>query len=304
MTGVIEVRNRHLILAAILAAFVFAAGCSSSQDIQQLNQNDFTLRGMIASDRQQIDALNNQVRRLQGEIAELKHSGAAGGEAQGGPAPKDLTDRLSRLESEMSALQAALPTIPPAPTVGGETPPPAVAGTPAAAAAAAAAAPGPASASAAAAAPAAAPVEPSPTWPQELDQQLADTQNSREPGVKLYREGLNAMKSGHYPAAIDKLARVQHNYPKSPLSEPAKYFAANALYENGKYDQSIIQYNDVVMRYPRGQYTCQSLLREGQAFMKLDDKIDARLTLQKLSSSDQCASQQQVANNMLKSLSE
>lgn len=288
-------RNRHLILAAIMTALVFAAGCSADQDIQQLNQNEFALRGMIASDRQQIDALNNQVRRLQDEIAQLKHGGEAA-EAQGGALPKDANDRLARLESEVGALQAALPSIPPAPAVGSETPPAGVPGAPASA-------PPPGAPPATAAAPAA-PVEPSPTWPQELDQELAATQSSREPGAKLYREGLNAMKSGHYPAAIEKLARVQRNYPKSPLSEPAEYFAANGLYESGKFDQSIIQFNDVVMRFPRGKYTCQSLLREGQAFTKLNDKIDARLTLQKLSSSDQCTSQQQVANNLLKSLAE
>ncbi len=287
-------RNRHLIPAAIMTALVFAAGCSSGQDIQQLNQNEFTLRGMIASDRQQIDALNNQVRRLQDEIAQLKH-GAEGAEAQGGSVPAGMNDRLAKLESEVGALQAALPTIPPAPAVGSETPP-AVPGAPAAA-------PPPGAPPATAAAPAA-PAELSPTWPQELDQDLAATQNSRQPGTKLYREGLLAMKSGHYPAAIEKLARVQRNYPKSSLSEPAEYFAANALYESGKFDQSIIQFNDVVMRFPRGKYTCESLLRQGQAFTKLNDKIDARLTLQKLSSNDQCTGQQQVANNLLKSLSE
>ncbi len=286
-------RNRHLILAAIIAALVFGAGCSSDQDIQQLNQNEFTLRGMIASDRQQIDALNNRVRRLQDEIAQLKHS-APGPEAEGGAAPKDANDRLAKLESEVSALQAALPTIPPAPAVGSETSP-GVPGAPATA---------PPGAPPAAVAAPAAPTEPSPTWPQELDQELGAAQGSREPGAKLYRDGLSAMKSGHYPAAIEKLARVQRNYPKSPLSEPAEYFAANALYESGKFDQSIIQFNDVVMRFPRGKYTCQSLLREGQAFTKLNDKIDARLTLQKLSSNDQCTTQQQVANNLLKSLAE
>lgn len=284
-------RNRHLILAAFLTALMFAAGCSAGQDIQQLNQNEFTLRGMIASDRQQIDALNNQVRRLQDEITELKHGAAADAQAQGGSVPKDANDRLARLESEVGALQAALPTIPPAPAVGSATPP-AEPGAPAATAP-----PGTPPAPAAA-------VEPSPTWPQELDQELAAAQNSREPGAKLFRDGLNAMKSGHYPAAIEKLARVQRNYPKSPLSEPAEYFAANGLYESGKFDQSIIQFNDVVMRFPRGKYTCQSLLREGQAFTKLSDKIDARLTLQKLASNDQCTGQQQVANNLLKSLSE
>ena len=37
------------------------AGCADQTDMEQLNQNQFALRGMIASDRQQIDALKDQV---------------------------------------------------------------------------------------------------------------------------------------------------------------------------------------------------------------------------------------------------
>ena len=90
------------------------------------------------------------------------------------------------------------------------------------------------------------------------------------------------MKAAKYPLAVTKFTKLQHAYPKSPLSEPAEYFAANALFETGGYDQAILQFNDLVMRFPKGKYASAALLREAQAFVKLNDRIDARLTLQKL----------------------
>ena len=244
---------------------------------------------MIASDRQQIDSLQNQIKRLQDEIAELKHNGT------GSPAAPsaDVSDRISRLESEVAAIQSTLPTVPAAPPVGTSetTPMTGVPTTPGSIAASVPGAPSAASPSAA---------EPPPTWPQDLDKEMAS--NSKEPGAKIYREGLTAMKSGNYSTAIIKFAKIQHTYPKSALSEPSQYFTANAFYESGKYEQSILQFNDLVMRFPDGHYTCQALLREGEAFMKLNDRIDARLTLQKVKGNNSCTNESTVADNMLKSL--
>jgi TolA-binding protein len=272
--------------AAVLAAFVLA-GCADQSAMQQLNQNEFTLRGMIAQDRQQIDALKAQVARQNDQIVELQHgAGAAGGNASG------VNDRVASLEAEVKALQAGMAATPgavpppgaPADSVGGG--PVASAGTPPG---------GPP--------PPAVPAEVPPTWPNELDQEMADAKSSNEPGIKVYREGLEAMKAAKYPLAVTKFTKLQHAYPKSPLSEPAEYFAANALFETGGYDQAILQFNDSVMRFPKGKYACAALLREAQAFVKLNDRIDARLTLQKLVADCGGTPQAIAANTMLKDLS-
>ena len=47
-------------IVGLLAAFALA-GCADQTDMDQLNKNEFTLRGMIAADRQEIDALKAQV---------------------------------------------------------------------------------------------------------------------------------------------------------------------------------------------------------------------------------------------------
>ncbi|MGA9724311.1 MAG: outer membrane protein assembly factor BamD, partial [Candidatus Binatus sp.] len=151
-------------------------------------------------------------------------------------------------------------------------------------------------------APPATPAEIAPTWPAELDQEIADAATSDEPGIKIYREGLDAMKAGKYPLAVARFTKLQHAYPKSPLSEPAEYFAANALFETGSYDQAILQFNDLVMRFPKGKYASAALLREAQAFVKLNDRIDARLTLQKLTADHAGTPQAAAADTMMKDL--
>src|ERR1700687_3936145 len=79
---------------AAALAFAFAlAGCTPQSDLQQLNQNEFALRGMIASDRQQIDSLQQQLKRQNDEITELKHGAGTGA---GGDAGRDSPGRRYR----------------------------------------------------------------------------------------------------------------------------------------------------------------------------------------------------------------
>ncbi len=279
--------------AAALTASLALAGCSSQGDLQQLNQNEFTLRGMIASDRQQIDSLQQQIRRQGDEITELKH-GATGASGDA----SSSNDRFAKLEAEVASLKAGLTASPGfAPPSPGDS---SGAGAPLAplAMTAPGAAPLPATGRPAPAVTA----EMAPTWPNELDQEIAAAKNSGEPGLKLYRSGLDAMKNGKYPLAVANFTKLQHSFPKSELSEPAEYFAANALFETGKYDQAILQFNDLVMRYPKGRFASPALLREAQAFLKLNDRIDARLTLQKLAADHPGTPQASGADTMLKNL--
>ena len=275
---------------AMLAAAFSLAGCADQGDLQQLNQNEFTLRGMIASDRQQIDSLKAQVAQQNDAIDELKHGATPEASANA----SGMNDRVASLEAEVKALQAGMAATPgamppPAPPPG--APPDSVGGVPP-----------PAEAPPGGPPPPATPAEIPPTWPAELDQEIAAAQTSTDPGIKIYQEGLDAMKAAKYPLAVNRFTKLQHTYPKSPLSEPAEYFSANALFETGSYDQAILQFNDLVMRFPKGKYASAALLREAQAFVKLNDRIDARLTLQKLVSDHAGTPEAAAADTMMKDL--
>ena len=278
--------NWMMVVVAMLAAAFTLAGCADQGDMQQLNKNEFTLRGMIAADRQQLDALKAQVARQNDQIEELQHgAGTAGGTASG------ANDRIASLEAEVKALQAGMAAAP------GAMPPP---GAPADSVGPVASAPPPAGVTA----PPATPAEIAPTWPAELDQEIAAAATSNEPGIKIYREGLDAMKAGKYPLAVARFTKLQHTYPKSPLSAPAEYFAANALFENGSYDQAVLQFNDLVGRSPKGKYSGAALLREAQAFLKMNpsDRIDARLTLERLIADHPGTQEAASADTMMKDL--
>jgi len=288
------VRNYSTYYAALLILAGILSGCAPRADMEQVENNQFQLRGMMASDRQELDKLDVRVSRVEDRVQETAHGEGDKVDAQ----VSALEDRVAKLEAEVTALRsgtpgAALPPgvapIPGAPLAPGETGAPPLPP-----------APGDASSPAAPLAPAA-PEEVS-RWHSDLDQEIDSSANNGAPGIKYYRQGLDQMKAGSYAAAIDKFSYVQKKYPKSPLTEPSEYFSANAYYELGKYDQSILQFNDLVMRYPKGRFASAALLREAQAFVQLKDRIDARLTLQKLIADHGDAPEASAANAMMRDL--
>jgi len=249
--------------------------------MEQMQSNQLQMRGMMASDRQQMEKTDLRLSRLENRIQEIQQGGGDKLDSRLGA----LDDRIGKLEAAVNALQTGAAAAP------GALPP----GVPAPGAA-------PAEVAAAPAAIATPAVEAPPRWRADLEQEIEAGSKASGPGVKIYRQGLEAMKNGNYTGAIEKFGVFQKKYPKSPLNEPAEYFSANAFYELGKYDQSILQFNDLVMRFPKGRFASAALLREAQAFVQLKDRIDARLTLQKLLADHADAPEASAANAMLRDL--
>jgi len=306
-------RLRLAIVGGLLAAGLI--GCTPATDGQQIQSDQFALRGMVANNQQQLDAVQEKMQRLEDRVSELEHNGpVAGG---GSNKLASIEQRVSKLETQSDTAQNAGPTAAGASvnpdSANPESANPASAkpasnetGTPAAGAAegpdngeeggAAGTAANPASSSSASSTVAVG----APSWRTMLDQELSASHD--DPGEQLYRQGLVDLKANQYPQALNHFQTLQRKYPKSSLSEPAEFFAANALDEMGKYDQAILQYNDQTMRFPKGRFASAALLREAQAFMKINDRIDARLTLQKLLSDLPESPEAPMAKSMMQTL--
>jgi tol-pal system protein YbgF len=97
-----------------------------------------------------------------------------------------------------------------------------------------------------------------------------------------YREGIDLLRSGDSQGAIQKLREFLRKSPKSDLADDAQYWIGEAYYTNRDYNRAILEFNEVLLRYPKGDKVPAALLRQALAFAELGDKVDARLVLQKL----------------------
>lgn len=97
-----------------------------------------------------------------------------------------------------------------------------------------------------------------------------------------YRDGIDLLRRGDNGGAIQKLREFLRKSPKSDLADDAQYWIGEAYYASRDYNRAILEFNEVLLRYPKGDKVPAALLRQALAFAELGDKVDARLVLQKL----------------------
>ncbi|MGH7805240.1 MAG: tol-pal system protein YbgF [Candidatus Binatia bacterium] len=96
------------------------------------------------------------------------------------------------------------------------------------------------------------------------------------------RDGAEMLRQGDSQGAIQKFREFLRQQPKSPHADDAQYLIGEAYYRSRDFNRAILEFNEVLLRYPKGDRVPAALLRQAFAFAELGDKVDARLVLQKL----------------------
>ena len=115
--------------------------------------------------------------------------------------------------------------------------------------------------------------------------------------VKEVAEAQNALTQ-----SVGKIFALMENYPDLKADDNVLRLQEELATTENQLAFARQYYNDLVMRFPKGRFASQSLLRESQAFLKMNDRIDARLTLQKLLADHPGTPEATAANTLLKDL--
>lgn len=119
-----------------------------------------------------------------------------------------------------------------------------------------------------------------------------------------YRKALQAYRDGQTEVAIQQFREYVRANPKSDLADNAQYWIGEAYYSKGDYNRSIIELNEVLLKYPQGDQVPGALLALATAFAKSGDPIDAKLILQKLVTDHPKSEEAELGRKQLQSLNE
>jgi tol-pal system protein YbgF len=98
----------------------------------------------------------------------------------------------------------------------------------------------------------------------------------------LYDEGVKAFNDGRYDDAIQSFRDFIHQQPQSAYADDAQFWIGESNVRKGEYNTAVKEFNQVVLRYGSGDRSAASLLKLAEVFSKMGDRVDARLSLQKL----------------------
>ncbi len=113
---------------------------------------------------------------------------------------------------------------------------------------------------------------------------VPDTAQEGEPDLKKpYLEAFDDFKSGRYDEARRKFQTFLKQFPDASLASGAQFWIGECYYMEGNIEKAILEYDKVIMNYPKGEMVPHALLKQGLSFLKIGDKTGARILLEKLS---------------------
>lgn len=97
-----------------------------------------------------------------------------------------------------------------------------------------------------------------------------------------YDSGMRALSAGDHDEAIQHFRDFLHDNPQSPYADDAQYWIGEGYYRKGQYHRAIIELNQVSITYGSGNRAPAALVRQAEAFRIVGDRVDAKLSLQKV----------------------
>lgn len=252
-------------LGLTVAALAAQSGCATRADLERVRRDQQEIRARLADVQVSLDSVNRRIDTLRTTVDEK------------GGGRDALTVRA--LEKKVAELEARAAVQPPLTTDPNAVPP---GGLP--------------------------PIEkPAANVPRTEAANIALRREDRQPptaGNELYKRALQTYRDGQADQSIQQFREYLRSNSKTDLGDNAQYWIGEAYYSKGDYNRSIIELNEVLLKYPQGDQVPGALLALATSFSNSGDKIDAKLILQKLISDHPKSEEAEIGRQQLQSLTD
>ncbi len=112
--------------------------------------------------------------------------------------------------------------------------------------------------------------------------EVAPPPSALKTGGDSFQEGMTLHKQKSYGPAKDKFQQYLKEHPKGDKALEVRYYLADSLLQDKKYDEAIVEFNKVVEGSPKSPFTPPALLKQAQAFKAQGKTKVSNLVLEKL----------------------
>jgi len=92
-----------------------------------------------------------------------------------------------------------------------------------------------------------------------------------------YKNAYDLYNKGNIPAAREEFKRFLGAHPKSKYAENAHFWLGECYFSEKKYDEAILEFDEVIKKFPKGNKVPDALYRQGMAFLEMKDTMNAKL---------------------------
>lgn len=99
---------------------------------------------------------------------------------------------------------------------------------------------------------------------------------------QLYAVTMQSYARGDMETALEGFRTFLKRFPKSSKADNARFWMGEIYFSEKWYDKAILEYEDVIKSYPKGNKVAAAYLKQGIAFSKLGENANARIILKEL----------------------
>lgn len=119
---------------------------------------------------------------------------------------------------------------------------------------------------------------------------------------ELYHRAKQAFDQGNSGQARRGFEELIQRYPNSANADNAQFWIGETFFREKSYEKSILEYQKVIEKYPKGNKVPAALLKQGHAFLALGDKVNSRLIFEELARKFPQTAEAKAASDKLKEL--
>jgi tol-pal system protein YbgF len=119
---------------------------------------------------------------------------------------------------------------------------------------------------------------------------------------QLYASARQAFDRNDLEGARQGFEKLIQKFPKAQLAGNSQFWLGEVYFREKWYEKAILEYQKVIENYPKGNKIPSALLKQGLAFLMLEDKANARLIFNELVKKHPKSSEADTARAKLKEL--
>jgi tol-pal system protein YbgF len=99
---------------------------------------------------------------------------------------------------------------------------------------------------------------------------------------ELYRYAKEAFDRKEFENSRQYFEKFLEKYPNSRIADNGRFWIGEAYYAEGWYQKAILEYQEVIEKYPKGNKVPGAYLKQGISFSKIGENANAKLVLNEL----------------------
>ena len=119
---------------------------------------------------------------------------------------------------------------------------------------------------------------------------------------ELYNGAYSKLSTGDFKGSRDAFKNFLELFPQTEYSDNAQFWIGESYYRDKRYEEAIVEFEEVIKKYPQGNKLPDALLKQAFSFIALSDTNSAKLLLQKIIDRFPTSEQAEIARAKLKSV--